>query len=106
LHELFITQKRDEVIYREKLRNYLQNDIGQRDYDFLQFSSSIGGGKSNATLSILNYDLTIRGLDSIPISETVKVYPSGRQITMQKNRDFLFLGKVEAGLFDFLGNKL
>ena len=91
----------DEIIYREKLRNYLQNDVNQRDYDFLQFSSSIGGGKSNATLSLLNYDLTIRGLDSIPISQTVNVFPSGRQITMQKNRDFLFQGKVEAGFFDF-----
>jgi hypothetical protein len=90
----------DEVIYREKLRNYLQNDIGQRDYDFLQFNSTVGG-KSNATLSLLNYDLTIRGLDIIPVSQSVKVYPSGRQIIMQKNRDFLFQGKVEAGYFDF-----
>ena len=93
----------DEVIYREKLRNYLQNDVNQRDYDVLQFRSSIGGGKSNATLSLLNYDLTIRGLDLIVISDSqiVNVYPAGRQITMQKNRDFLFEGKVEAGLMDF-----
>jgi hypothetical protein len=93
----------DEIIYREKLRNYLLNDVNQKDYDVLQFNSSIGGGKSNATLSLLNYDLTIRGLDSVIISDAqiVSVYPRGRQITMQKNRDFLFEGKVEAGLFDF-----
>ena len=93
----------DEILYREKLRNYLQNDVNQRDYDVLQFVSTIGGGKSNATLSLLNYDLTIRGLDMVVISDSqiVNVYPKGRQITMQKNRDFLFEGKVEAGLFDF-----
>ena len=93
----------DKVIYREKLRNYLQNDVNQRDYDVLQFRSSVGGGKSNATLSLLNYDLTIKGLDLLVISDSqiVNLFPAGRQITMQKNRDFLFEGKVEAGLFDF-----
>ena len=92
-----------EVIYRTKLRNYLQNDVKKRDYDILTFRSNLGGNQSNATLSMLNYDLTIRGLDKIVVSDSqmVDVYPLGRQIVMQKNRDFLFHGKVEAGRFDF-----
>jgi hypothetical protein len=93
----------DEVVYRQKLGNYLLNDINKKDYDILQFRSSIGGGASNATLSMLNYDLTIRGLEMVVISDSqiVNVFPAGRQITMQKNRDFLFHGKVEAGLLDY-----
>ncbi|MDR2410279.1 MAG: hypothetical protein LBE13_19520 [Bacteroidales bacterium] len=93
----------NEIIYRQKLGNYLLNDVNKRDYDIIQFRSSVGGGISNATLSMLNYDLTIRGLDLIVISDSqiVNVFPAGRQITMQKNRDFLFHGKVEAGLLDY-----
>lgn len=93
----------NEVIYRPKLGNYLQNDVKRKDYDVLQFNSGLSGNQSNATLSLLNYDLTIKGLDWIVISDSqiVNVLPTDRQITMQKNRDFLFHGKVEAGLFDF-----
>ncbi|MCL2132497.1 MAG: hypothetical protein FWH36_08655, partial [Lentimicrobiaceae bacterium] len=92
-----------EVMYRPKLGNYLQNDVKRKDYDILEFSSELKGNQSNATLSLLNYDLTIKGLDFIMVSDSQKVdiYPSGRQIVMQKNRDFLFEGKVRAGLFIF-----
>jgi len=93
----------NEVIYRQKLGNYLLNDAKMKDYDILQFRSILGGVKSNATLSMLNFDLTIKGLDLIVVSDSqiVNIFPAGRQITMQKNRDFLFHGKVEAGLMDF-----
>ena len=92
-----------EIIYRQKLRNYLENDVKRRDYDILQFQSELSGNQSNATLSMLNYDLTIKGLDVIVVSDSqeVDIYPTGRQITMQKNRDFLFHGRVVAGLFHF-----
>jgi hypothetical protein len=93
----------NEVIYRPKLGNYLLNDANRKDYDIIKFQSVVGAGKSNATLSMLNFDLTVNGLDLIVISDSqiVNIFPSGRQIVMQKNRDFLFQGKVEAGLFDF-----
>lgn len=93
----------DTVIFRPKLRNYLLNETKKMDYDILQFHSLVAGGKPNATLSLLNNDLNIFGLDMIIVSDTqiVTVFPTGKKITMQKNRDFLFHGKVEAGLFDF-----
>ena len=93
----------DVISYRPKLGNYLLNETKKKDYDILQFRSEVAGGKPNATLSFLNKDLTIMGLDMIIISDTqiVTVFPIGKKITMQKNRDFLFHGKVEAGLFDF-----
>ncbi len=93
----------DTIIYKQKLGNYLLNETKKKDYDILQFRSQVAGGKSNATLSLLNNDLNIFGLDMIIISDTqiVTVFPTGKRITMQKNRDFTFHGKVEAGLFDF-----
>jgi len=93
----------NEVIYHEKLGNYLLNENGRKDYDILRFISTVSSQNSNASLSLLNYDLTINGLDLIILSDSqiVNIFPAGRKITMQKNRDFTFHGKVEAGLFDF-----
>ena len=93
----------NEIIYREKLGNYLLNDVNKKDYDILEFRSLVGASKFNASLSLLNYDLAIDGLDLIIISDSqiVNITPTGRKITMQKNRDFLFHGRVIAGLFDF-----
>ncbi|MBO4581604.1 MAG: hypothetical protein J5701_04880 [Bacteroidales bacterium] len=92
-----------QVLYREKLGNYLFNEVKKKDYDVLQFRSEVTGNKSNATLSMLNYDLLINGIELLIVSDSqiVNVFPKGKKITMQKNRDFLFHGKVEAGLFDF-----
>lgn len=92
-----------KVLYREKLGNYLFNEVKKKDYDVLQFRSEVGGGNSNATLSMLNYDLLIKGIDLLIVSDSqiVNLFPQGKKLTMQKNRDFLFHGKVEAGLFDF-----
>ena len=92
-----------EIIYRPKLGNYLLNDVKRKDYDILTFRSGLKGNQSNATLSMLNYDLTIKGLDFVALSDSqiVNIYPSGGIIVMQKNRDFLFEGRVIAGLFDF-----
>lgn len=93
----------DEVIYHKKLGNYLLNENGKKDYDILRFISTVPAQSSNASLSLLNYDLTINGLDLIVVSDSqiVNIFPRDRKITMQKNRDFMFHGKVEAGLFDF-----
>ena len=92
-----------EISYRPKLGNYLQNDVKKKDYDILQFNSELKGNQSNATLSMLNYDLTIKGLEWFAVSDSqmVNVYPADKKIIMQKNRDFLFGGRVIAGLFDF-----
>ncbi len=93
----------DEIFYHDKLGNYLMNEIGKKDYDILRFISSVPPQMSNASLSLLNYDLTIKGVELIVVSDTqiVNIFPSDKKIIMQKNRDFMFHGKVEAGLFDF-----
>ena len=93
----------DEIFYHDKLGNYLMNEIGKKDYDILRFISSVPSHMSNASLSLLNYDLTIKGVELIVVSDTqiVNIFPSDKKIIMQKNRDFMFHGKVEAGLFDF-----
>ncbi|MBI4647957.1 MAG: hypothetical protein HY738_15555 [Bacteroidia bacterium] len=94
-----------EVIVLDRLNNYLDSYAGKRDYDVISFYSEPDSGL-NASLNLLNYDLTINGVQNIQLSDSqaVIIYPEEEKIILKKNRDFEFHGKVEAGLFTFFGS--
>ncbi len=96
----------DKITIKQKLYDYLDASNGKRDYDVI-FLNSVTSGKSNATLNLNNFDLKLRGLPIVLLSDSQKVYiyPLKQEITMKKNRDFVFTGRVHAGLFDFFANK-
>ncbi len=91
----------DEKVYiKEKLFEYLKAMNRKTDYDALLFHSTVSND-TNAVLSLLTFDLKIKGVPSILLSDSqrVYVYPLRQEITMKKNRDFLFSGLVVAGRF-------
>ncbi|MBL4651991.1 MAG: hypothetical protein JKY53_03865 [Flavobacteriales bacterium] len=92
----------DRIRIKEKLHHYVRAKAAQEDYDVLKFSSTIDG-QSNATLNLLNYDLTIRGVKNVLLSDTQKVYlfPKEHTVVVKKNRDFKFTGVINAGKFEF-----
>lgn len=92
-------------IIKDKLLNWVKASGGKVDYDVIGFYSNVKSGH-NATLSLINYDLQMRGVNSVNVSDSqeVLIYPSGREITMKKNRDFTFGGVVQAGRFDVMGS--
>jgi hypothetical protein len=98
--------EKQKVIVKEKLFWYLESNAQKRDYDVIEFNSDIAG-KPNATLNLLNFDISMRGVSQIFLSDSQNVYirPSEQSITMKKNRDFLFGGSVHAGFFDFFGKE-
>ena len=89
---------------KDKLINWVKASGGNVDYDVLGFYSNTKN-YSNATLSLLNYDLKMRGINSVNVSDSqeVIIYPSQKEITLKKNRDFDFSGVVQAGRFDIMG---
>ena len=95
-----------KVIVRPKLYYYIENNIGKRDYDVIQFSSEVDKGH-NAQLSLLNYDLLLKGIENFQLSDSQKVtiYPRGGEVLLKKNRNFTFGGRVFAGNFEFLGSQ-
>ena len=103
----FINYNYDEktFVVKDKLYNWVKASGGKVDYDVIGFYSNIKG-QNNATLSLLNYDLQLRGVNSINVSDSqeVIIYPSNREITLKKNRDFDFSGAVQAGRFDIMGS--
>ena len=95
-----------KVYVKDKLFEYLEANAQKRDYDVIEFNSDIAG-KPNATLNLLNFDLTMRGVSKIFLSDSQNVYirPLQEIITLKKNRDFIFGGSVHAGLFDYYGKE-
>jgi len=89
-----------------RLRQHILNSAGKQDYDALQFNSSTEDGV-NATLNLLNNDLTMLGVSRILMSDSqdVKIFPSDRTITIKKDRDFTFGGSVQAGKLQYYGKE-
>ena len=103
----FILYNYDEktFIVKDRLIDWVNASGGNIDYDVIGFYSKISG-ESNGTLSLINYDLKIRGVNSINVSDSqeVIIYPAKREIVLKKNRDFDFSGVVQAGRFDIMGS--
>lgn len=95
----------DHVIVRDKLENYVSNRAGKRDYDILLFNSNIATG-ANASLSLINFDLILKGVGKINLSDSnrVAIYPDGKELIVKKDRDFLFSGVTVAGNVEIFGS--
>ncbi|MDD5571165.1 MAG: hypothetical protein PHD97_08415 [Bacteroidales bacterium] len=94
----------DKFIIKKKLSHYLKSHLGKEDYDIIQFQSIVTRGE-NASIDLTNFDLKVNGIYSILLSDShnVVIKPYEQKITIKKNRDFDFMGRIQAGLFEFYG---
>ncbi|MFT4594429.1 MAG: hypothetical protein ACI9UR_001533 [Bacteroidia bacterium] len=88
-----------------RLQHYVLSRSKKKDYDVLQFESTIEG-MPNAKLNLLNWDMDMNGVGRVFLSDSqnVVVFPYEQQMTLKKNRDFVFDGKVIGGRLDFFGH--
>ncbi len=69
--------------------------------------SAIGNDTvANAKLSLANFDLKMFGVPYVHLSDSqnVTVYPKGNKLVIQKNRNFIFDGLLQAGQFYMYGS--
>ncbi|MCU0421559.1 MAG: hypothetical protein MUC81_02020 [Bacteroidia bacterium] len=99
-------EKKDYVTIKRKLKDYVNAHFGNTDYDAITFLSVIGKQYPNASISLINNDLNIEGVPQFYFSDSQNVYivPRGQQVTLKKNRNMDFSGKLRAGKADFYGN--
>ncbi len=92
----------DKAIIQDRLNQFIEANAGVRDYDVITIRS-VTNNISNASLNLENYDLTVRGVEQVFLSDSQKVYiyPGNKEIVLKKGLDFTFTGVVKAGLFDF-----
>jgi len=94
--------KQRTAVVKNKLFYYLFAKSGQTDFDVIHFVSKVNN-RPNAVIDLNTLDLDIYGVPRVSISDSqsVYIYPYGQTISVKKNRDFSFDGKVQVGLFDF-----
>ncbi len=96
----------DDVYVNDKLFRYIKASKKLTDYDVLTFHSVLPG-QPNGILNLLNnnFDLRLRGVKQILLSDTQKVFvfPKGQEVVLKKNRNFDFSGVVASGKFEFHG---
>ena len=96
----------DLVTIKPRLFDYIKNSKHEKDYDIVTIHS-VFPNKNNATMSLVNnsYDITIRGVENVLLSDTQKVFifPSHNELILKKNRAIDFSGTVASGKFEFHG---
>lgn len=87
---------------KRKLFDYISAFNKKIDYDAIQFNSETYGYQ-NASLELDSFGLKLYGVPIVFLSDSQNVflYPENEQLVMHRNRDFVFSGRVHAGLFDF-----
>ncbi len=92
------------ITLHDRLFDNIQAKAGRKDYDIIRIRSV---APVNAYINLSSFDLELKGVEKIPLSEArnVVIYPYQQQLMMTKNRDMYFHGKIESGLFDFYGKE-
>jgi len=103
----FITYdlEEDRITMRQKSYDWIYASVDYIDYDVINFISETKAPLENASLDLRNNNLHINGVKQIQLSnaQAVSIFPAKQKITMRSNRDFMFDGVIDAGLFTFYG---
>ncbi len=94
---------RDEYIVKDRFFHLVNARARLTDYDIIEFNSVIK--EKNATLSLLDYNMKMRGVGRILMSDSqqVVIYPKEQELVLKKDMDFSFDGIVSAGKFTYFG---
>ncbi len=92
----------DSIEVRNKLFNYVNNQLKARDYDVIRMSSVISA-RPNVTYNINNKTLLVEGVRMFVISDSQNcvAVPHEQKVLIRKGRDMSFGGVVRAGKLDF-----
>ncbi len=101
---IYYNPESDIITVRQRLFDYADNAKHKHDYDIITLHS-ITPGKDNATMSLLNFDLSVHGVKQVLLSDSQKVFmfPKHGEILVKKNRKMEFSGTVSSGKFEFIG---
>lgn len=102
---IYYNPETDIITVRQRLFDYAANAKHKHDYDILTLHSVVPG-RDNATMNLLNYDITVHGVKRILLSDSQKVFvfPKNGDVILKKNRRMDFSGTVASGKFEFIGN--
>lgn len=97
---------RHQIELRDKLVHYALASQGKRDFDAINIVSE--SAKSNAKLDLVTKETQIDAVKKLDLSKRQKValLPEEKQLTLLKNRDMRFGGRLYAGMTLFQGSNM
>lgn len=97
---------RHEIELRDKLTHYALASQGKKDFDAINIESA--SQKANARLDLKSKETEIYEVKKLTLSERQKValLPNEKEITLLKNRDMRFGGRLYAGMTLFQGRDM
>ena len=101
---IMLDSETDTMEVFDKLFNAVNAHMGRTDYDVMGFESIIEK-RANATINLESYSMELEGVGRFFFSDSQYVYviPDEQQVTVLRDRDLMFNGKVRAGRFEFFG---
>src|SRR5690606_25050372 len=100
----------DEYSLTRKAIFYVMANANRVDFDNFTLRSVFPSNDNlaNASISLKDSLLTIRGVERFVISDSLKIAgrPSDRIIVMGKNRDFTMNGQLQSSNFKFTGRSI
>ncbi len=102
---IFLDESKAIITVRDRTLNYVSNEAGKLDYDVIRLISLADSNK-NASLDLRTKELKILGAQGFYLSDSQKVFiqPKNGYVSIEKDRNMKFSGKVKAGTLQFNGN--
>lgn len=104
----FIVYNMDEgiITVADRLFNYMNAKSKKGDYDNIEIISDIKS-EPNATMNLVNFDVTVRGVSGVALSRARKTgfMPDYGELKLHRNRDMSFTGIIRSGRYEFHGKK-
>ena len=89
---------------------YILANLDKSDYDNFQIISQYqtNGETANATISLKDTLLTVRGVERFVVSDSLKIVavPADKQVVIGRGRDFTVNGQLKSANFRFTGSGL
>ena len=96
-------QESETIYVKEKVFTYINANAKLIDYDVIKIESRTNN--VNAVFNLETREMAVTGVEEVGLSNVqfVKVFPKGKNMELQKNRDMEFDGTVFGGRLDFFG---
>ena len=90
-----------KAFIKDKLFDYIDAANKKIDYDVIRFNSKVIAFQ-NASLELDSFGMMLYGVPKVILSDSqnVFIYPEREQILLKRGMNFIFTGRVHAGMFD------
>lgn len=94
-------EAQQHIYVNDKLVDYAKASAKNKDYDYDALVLQSQAKNGNARLDLASGDLNMHGVEKFVLSDSqqVAIYPNAGELTVKKNRDITFNGRVHAGRF-------